>query len=200
MKKIAYLVILCTFVLSITGCTQKEITINAEEILVNTMLITPNKEAKVVYVEDFSEPYYNLAELEEYVKSQVDTFNKKNMSGKIVLDQIMLKNGQAVMQLSFDSIATYSEFSEDDAYAYSATETKEFASFGVDMFVNAKDGSYVTKDIALSGKKQDVLIINEAYDLIINGKIKYYSNNAILVDENRLQTKAGETTVVVYRK
>lgn len=198
MKKITLLGMVCLFLLSFVGCQGRQINLKAEETMSNTLLITRDKEAKVVYIEDFGQPYYNLDELKEYVTGQIDTFNNQG-DGTIKLEDMLLRNGQAVMMLSFDSLGTYSQFSEDDAYLFSADQANEAEITLPDMFINAKDNSYVTKDIALEGKKLKVLVVNAPYDVIVNGRVKYYSQNATYKSKNSVQSAAEGMTVIIYK-
>ncbi|MBP1754394.1 MAG: hypothetical protein H6Q59_792 [Firmicutes bacterium] len=44
-----------------------------------------------------------------------------------------------------------------------------------------------------------MLVINEPYDIIVDGTIKYYSENATYVDDNKLQGAAEGMTIVVFK-
>ena len=196
MKKYIFATILLLMVLAVTGCSKKEINITAEDITTNTMLVKRNGTLQVAIVEDFTKQYYKLGELEEFVKKEISTYNQTAGSDSVKIEELSLKNGKAVMLLGYEGMAHYSAFNKVTAAYYSA-DTKEVSLELPEQFINAKNGSKVDQATALKNGKNRVLVVYEPYDIIVDGKVKYYSDNATMT-ENIVKSSGEGATVVIY--
>jgi hypothetical protein len=65
--------------------------------------------------------------------------------------------------------------------------------------INAKNDSLASTEEILQNEKYKILVLNEPYNIVVDGKVKYYSENAVYVDENTIQGAAEGMTVVVFR-
>ncbi len=196
MKKYFFAAILLLSVLAVTGCSKKEINITAEDITVNTLLMKRNGTLQVAIVEDFAKDYYKLSELEEFVKEEINSYNQTVDSDAVTIEDLSLKNGKAVMMLGYTGMAHYSAFNKVSAAYYSA-DTKDVALELPDQYISAKNGDTVDRSTAIKNGKNRVLVIYEPYDIIVDGKVRYYSENATL--EGDIVKSSGEgVTVVIY--
>lgn len=198
MKKPVLCMLLLLCVLSAAGCRKEEIFITSEDVTTNTMLVKRNGQIQTAIVEDFSKTYYNLTELNEFVSKEVKAYNQKAGSDEVVIEDLELKNGKAVMILSFSGMAHYSAFNNVSA-AYFSTDTKNVAIELPEQYVSTKNGSRVNREEAMKNGKNQVLVVYEPYEIIVEGDIKYYSENASLGEDNRLDSIGEEATVVIYK-
>ena len=197
MKKVVLylLLILCLF--GLVGCKRKEISIDIEDISVNTMLVRTNGELQVAFVEAFDKNYYRLSELEEFVKQEVDVYNQKSGGNVVKIENLNIKDGNAVMLLTFSGMQHYAGFNEAwAAYFNSGANSLEEAP---DTLVSTKDGSYIDKNNILQTNGYKILAVKEAFDIIVDGSIKYHTKNAFYIDKHKIQSKAEELTVVVFK-
>lgn len=196
MKKYTFAATLLLIVLTVAGCSKKEINITAEDITANTLLMKRNGTLQVAIVEDFSKEYYKLSELEEFVKKEINSYNQTAGSDAVTIEDLSLKNGKAVMLLGYSGMAHYSAFNKVSA-AYFSADTKDVALELPDQYVNAKNGSKADAATALKNGKNRVLVIYEPYDIIVDGKVRFYSANATM--EGEVVKSSGEgATVVIY--
>ncbi len=196
MKKYFFAAILLLMVLAVTGCSKKEINITAEDITTNTMLVKRNGTLQVAIVEDFTKAYYKLGELEEFVKKEISTYNQTAGTDAVAIKELSMKNGKAVMLLSYSGMALYSAFNKVTAAYYSA-DTKDVSLELPDQFINAKNGTKVDHSTAFKNGKNRVLVVYEPYDIIVDGKVKYYSGNATMA-EDVVKSSGEGATVVIY--
>jgi len=47
--------------------------------------------------------------------------------------------------------------------------------------------------------KNRVLVLYEPYEIVVEGDIKFYSENATLLDNNKVRSTNDDMTVVIYR-
>lgn len=200
MKKIVFVIILLGVILAAAGCSKEEISITAEDISTNTMLVKRTGELQVAIVDDFDRPYYMLSELEEFASREIDEYNQAAGSEQVTIDDLGLKNNKAVMILKYTNMSHYSAFNSVPA-AYFSADTESIALELPDRYKSIKDGDIVDGATALKSNKNKVLVIYEPYDIIVDGKIRYYSENAELIEnEEGSETIRGseDMTVVVY--
>lgn len=196
-KALIYAIILFSF-LALAGCKKKEITLSADDITTNTFLVKRNGKLYVAIVEDFDKDYYNLAELNEFVTKEVDAYNQKVGSKEVTIEALELKNNKVVMILGYSKMAHYSAFNNMPA-AYFGADLKDVALELPSQYIDAKSNKAVDKDTAMKNGKNKVLVLYEPYDIIVEGNVKYYSNNASLLDDNKVRSITEDMTVVIFR-
>lgn len=196
-KAFVYIIMLLCF-LNLAGCSKKEIFITANDVTADTMLVKRNGELYVAIVEDFDKNYYNLAELNEFVSKEVNAYNKKVGSEEVKIEGLELKNGKVVMILRYSKMAHYSAFNNMPA-AYFSADTENVALELPTEYVEAKKDSLVDETVAMKNGKNQVLVLYEPYDIIVEGKIKFYSNNARYVEENKVSSNSEDMTVIIFK-
>ncbi len=198
MRRIIFASILLIFILSAAGCSKKELYISTEDVTSNTMLVKRNGQLQVAIVEDFSKAYYKLNELEEFVKKEINTYNKNAGGEDVTIEDLKLKNGNAVMLIGYTGMKHYASFNKVMA-AYFAADTKDVALELPDQYVSAKNGDLVDRSTALKDGKYRVLVVYEPYDVIVDGSVKYYSNNAKPGKDNVIHSADEGATVIIYK-
>jgi len=198
MKKLVLCTIVMLLLISAAGCRKEEIIITTEDISVNTILAKANGELKVATVEEFDKPYYTIGELKTFAMSEIDLYNQNAGGEKIIMEDSQIKNGKAIMLLSYTGMDQYSAFNKVAAAYFNGGIEDNPINMPATL-VNVKDKAPVNSDEVLKNDKYKVLIMNEPYDIIVDGAIKYYSDNAILVDKNKIKSAGEGMTVVVFK-
>lgn len=200
MKKVTLYIILILCLAMLFGCKRKVPILKIEEVETNTILVKNDGSVQAATVEGFGEKYYNLSELNDYIIKQMDAYNRKAKVDAVTLgvESLQLKDGNAVLVLNYVNLEHYSLFNEVDATLLNMEAAKSTKIMLPEVFISAKDGSFVTKETALQDNKYRVLIIHENIDVIVDGTIKYYTN-AVLVSKKKLQTDAEGETVVIFK-
>lgn len=196
-KVILYTIVMISF-FALSGCKKEEIFINTDDITTNTMLVKRDGSIYATIVEEFDKSYYNLNELNEFVSEEVNVYNQKIGSTEVAIEGLELKNNKAILILKYSKMAHYSVFNDMPAAYYSAS-TENVALELPEQYVNAKKDSVVDRDTAMKNGKNKVLVLYEPYEIIVEGDIKFYSNNATLLKENKVKSNSDDMTVVIYR-
>lgn len=198
MKKIVLSTILLLFIVTVAGCSKKELALNVEEVTVSTLLAKANGELQVATVETFDKNYYKLSELQDYVEKTVADHNKVAGGDKISIDNVELRDGKAIMILSYSGMDQYAAFNEVNA-AYFNGGIGEHSLKLPATLISSKNDSLASTEEVIQNPKYKVLIINEAYDILVDGKVVYYSDNAKLLENNKVQAAAEGATIVVFK-
>jgi thioredoxin-related protein len=198
MKRVLIGVISILSILMLAGCSKKEIFISTDNVTDNTILVKRDGSLYVAIAEEFDKSYYNLDELNEFITKEVNAYNDKQGSKEVTIEELELKNGKAVMILGYTKMAHYSAFNNVPA-AYFSSDTENVALELPSQYLDARKNTQVDKDTAFKSGKNQVLVLYEPYEIIVEGDIRYYSDNATLVDESKLKSDSEEMTVVIYK-
>lgn len=198
MKKLALCILMLLVILGTAGCRKEEKFITADEVTENTILAKSNGILQVATVEDFSKSYYELSELKKFITGEIDAYNKKAGGEKITIDDVKLRSGKAIMLLNYTGMDQYAAFNEVSAAYFSGG----VENVGLDLpetLVTAKDGALASTQEVLKDSKYKILIMNEPYHIVVDGKVKYYSDNAKMVDNSTIEGAAEGMTIVVFK-
>lgn len=198
MKKLVLFTTMLLLILGLAGCSKEEKSIDADEVTTNTLLAKSNGELQVATVEDFDKSYYNISELKQFITKEIDTYNQKAGADKIVVNSVEQSGNQAIMLLTYSGMDQYASFNKTTAAYFNGGISK----VGLDLpttLVNSKNGSLASTQEAIQNTKYKVLVLNEPYDVIVEGSIKYYSENAEPVDDNEIKSAADGMTVIVFK-
>ena len=196
MKKLAFLSVMVFMIFTLAGCKKGNVSIKTSQIEANTMLIKSDGIVQVATVEEFNESYYDLDELETYIKENLAEFNQSvGNETAVVLDALDKKAGKAIMVLEYANMEYYAEFSETEAKLLTTLSDSDLEELP-DTLQSAQEEGSISKSELTALEEAKVVILNEEYNLIVSDKIKYYSNGT-LIDAKEIQTN-GEGAVVVY--
>lgn len=198
MKKSFFLTILLLFVFLMVACSKKEIHLTKEDdITTNTLLIKRNGTLQVAIVEDFNKDYYNLNELNEFISKEINAYNAKAGGDKVSIEDLSVKNNKAVMLLNYVGMEHYALFNNTIS-AYFGTNTENVSLVLPDYYMTRK-GTKVDRATAFDNSKYRVLVVNEPFEIIIDGDLKYFSENAIVKEDGKIQSSGEDTTVIIYK-
>ncbi|NLO10164.1 MAG: hypothetical protein GX129_09920 [Clostridiales bacterium] len=198
MKRVLICIISIIGILIMAGCTKEEIFITTDDITSDTMLVKRDGSLFVAIVEEFDKSYYNLDELNEFVSKEVNAYNNKVGSQEVTIEELGLKNGKAVMILEYTKMAHYSAFNSMPA-AYFSAATENVALELPSQYMDTRKNTLVGKDAAMKNGKNQVIVLYEPYEIIVEGDIRFYSDNATFVDENKVKGNSEDMTVVIYK-
>ena len=198
MKRVLICLISILGILMLAGCAKKEIFITTDDITSDTILVKRDGSLFVAIVEEFDKSYYNLEELNEFVSKEVNEYNNKVGSQEVTIEELGLKNGKAVMILEYTKIAHYSAFNNMPA-AYFSADTENVALELPSQYVDTRKNSVVDKNTAMKNNKNQVLVLYEPYEIIVEGDIRFYSDNATFLEESKVKSNSEDMTVVIYK-
>ncbi len=198
MKKSAFCAMILLLFLGLTACSGKEKSIDIKDITESTFLARVNGELQVATMEEFDKSYYNLDELRDYIDKEVTSYNKEIGVDKITLDNVDVINGKAIMLLTYAGMEQYAGFNEVTA-AYFTGGVKDIPIKLPTTLVNAENEALASTEEIIQDSKYKILILTEPYHIVVEGNVKYYSENATYLDENEVQSASDGMTIVVYK-
>lgn len=198
MKKAAYCMMVFIFLLGIAGCSGKEKSIDIDDIKGSTLLARSNGEIQVASVEDFDKDYYKLTELEDYVDQKVTSYNKKTGADKITVNDVEIKGNKAYLLLTYSGMDQYCAFNNVTA-AYFTGGVKDIKLNLPTTLITSADESLASTKEVLQNKNLKVLVLGEPYSIMVDGKVQYYSDNALLQKSNVVQGAEDGMTIVVFK-
>lgn len=195
---LSFLLLLC--ITGIAGCSKKDLIIDSDKVSVNTFIAKADGKLQVATVEKFDQSYYKLEEAEDFAKKEIDTYNKEAGGEKVKYDDIhLLENDtEAVMVLSYTGMDQYSTFNRVPA-AYFTGGIKEYPLEIPESLINVKNTKSVNTNEVIQNSKYKVLVMYEPYQIVVDGKIMYYSEGAKLISSNKIQSVKDGATVVVFK-
>lgn len=198
MKKLAVFITLIMIISGLAGCSKNEKFLDVDKITASTLLAKSNGVIQVATVEAFDKSYYKLNDLEEFVASEIETYNQKAGKDKVKIDDIMMKGTNAVMVLTYSGMDQYATFNKETAAYFNGGVSDVPLNLPATL-INEKNGSLVSTQEIIQNSSYKILVLNEPYNIVVDGKIKYYSENAKFQDNNEIQSAGEGMTVVVFK-
>lgn len=180
------------------GCKKKDMVITADDVDHNTVLVKNDGSVQAATVETFDKNYYNLDELKGFITRQINKYNQVNGQDSIILDSLILKDGNAVLVLNYTNIEHYDNFNEVKNAFITTADAKKSNTNLPDVYVSAKDGAYASPDTALKNDKYRILVLNEKTDVLVDGTVKFFANGK-LTGKSKFETGSGEQSVIIYK-
>lgn len=172
------------------------IELKADDISENTLVVNDDGTIQSALVEDFGKDYYDIDELADFVKEDLKKYNKENKTDISFVDA-KSHDGKAVIVFDYKSIDEYGSYNGIKANVFDAGEALKDERVPANLVKNGKDG-VVPKERVYENEKYITVVVDGDTQLIVNGKIKYYAGCDVL-EENKVQAKAGERAVVVFK-
>jgi hypothetical protein len=193
-------VLLCTlFILLITiftGC-RKNLELKAENVETNTIVVKKDGSAQAAIVDVFDKDYYSLQELTDFMNEEINSYNEENGEDVIILDEIEEIDGKVILILTYSSLSHYSAFNHIETQLVSAKDARNGDINLPDVLSNKKEES-ISKETALEKDNYKVFGIKEDTNVVIDGKIMYYSNGEF-IDSSKIKANGEDETIIVYK-
>ena len=209
MKKfrcIGMIMILCAGLLA--GCGES---FTADE---NTVYVGKNGKVLTVDVEAFEADYYSEAELQDYIRAEVDAYTETAGKNSVKLSKLTVENGIAKMEMSFKTVEDYTAFNGIELYQGNTVNALA-AGYRFDTdFTKVVDGAFAgsaTKDEIYEQDDLKVVVIKANTNVQIDGEIQYVSTENVTVtgtntvsisdgsDEEDTSFETDVYTYIVYK-
>lgn len=200
MKKIVLGILMILCLASLAGCSKKNLSIDSTKVSKNTIIAKRDGKLQVATVEAFNKSNYKLTELEEFAKKEISNYNIKAGGDYIKIDDIHLVNdkSKAVMVLSYEGMEQYASFNKVTA-AYFDGGIKDYPLSVPDSLNSVKGRKPADTKEVFQNNRYKILVMYEPYEIIVDGRIAFYSKGAEMITSNKIKGAADGATVVVYR-
>ena len=197
MQKLVLSVTLVLCLIMLAGCSKND-EIDSKKTSNNTFLLKEDGSIESATVEDFDKTYYDSTELDAYVTEKINNYNTEKASEAITKKSLEIKDGKALLILTYASIEDYNSFNEKDNVLLTAAQAKGNSIELPQSFTAVKKGKTTAAATALENNKYEVLIVKEKLDVLLQGTIKYYTSGT-LKDKHGIQTSEEESTIIIFK-
>lgn len=199
MKRLFFCALVLFFSIGLTSCLGKEKSIDIDDVTDSTMLARTNGEIQVATVEDFNKDYYDISELKDYINKEIDAYNKKAGDVKIKVNKVKEKKKKAIMLLTYSGMGQYAAFNEVTSAYFAGGPDKKMPFALPTTLVNADNKELVSTQEVIADEKNKVLILTEPYHIVVDGKVKYYSENVEYTDSNEVKSAKNGMSIIVFK-
>ena len=201
----AFLILTIFMTLGLAGCGQKEVIPVTEP----TIEVTADGQLIAYLVEAFDKEYYNLAELETMVRTEIADFVKAGayvtadgVEQASVESVAMAEDGskKVVVALRFANSQIYSDYFDKETFYGTVAEAME-AGYGLSAaLTSVEDGDVFTKEQADKNRNRHILIIEDSVIVRCPTKVLYLGTNTALTKEGFVDCTQGEGLKLVIMK
>lgn len=182
LRWIVIIVVLFVMILLITNCAGGGRDTASERAAIDTSASRVSFSKKgavtVTSVESFDKDYYDAAELQQTIDSEVTAYNDAH-GGGVSAGDLTVENGTATLEMKYDSAEDYVTFNDQDMF-WGTLEEAENAGYdfsGLSGTVNAQDpeesfGEGTARTLA----QNRVIVITEPLDILTPSHILYASS------------------------
>lgn len=203
MKKHHIIGILMLAILFIGGCSKKEVKIKIDKVSEDTFFVNQEDKIELIIAEDFKESHYDLIELENFIEDELKKHNDILNEEVVSLKALVQNKNQAIMQMEFLDIHEFNRYLEVDSDYFILSEaTKEQLSRIPDELLTVKKGKTILKEDIISSKKNKnykVIILDEAYDVLIDGSIICFNEGTTVTSKNSAKSMEDAQTIIIFK-
>ncbi len=207
-KKIAKWMAACFLgsALVMSGCAQEEVYIPITE---DTVEVTKDGNLVAYLVEDFDKAYYDIGELGDMVRAEIEAYNQTNAAlaegtGRtaVAVEEVsMAEDGSSkvVVKLNFANANCYEQYMGKELF-YGTVSQAVASGYRLDgKLTELKDGdSFGTEEIVKYGEKT-ILIVEDTVRIRTNKKVLYLSANASLTEEGIIDGSSEEFKYIITK-
>lgn len=178
------------------GCSHKKGQLNLSDLKTSTLYVEADGKLQMADIEVFDKEYYDQKELKEFINTAVDEYQKEAGEESVSCSDVSVSSDMAKALFHFRSVKDYNNFINNNAQILTVQEASSNIVLP-EVFVSAEDGSKVSKEDVLKNDKYQLLIIQEALDIQVEGTIHCYSN-AMLLNDTTVQITGEDVSVIVF--
>lgn len=177
---------LLAFVLTagLTGCGSSD-----SPVTETTIEVKKNGGIVHTIIEDFSEDYYDLNTLQGTIQSACDSYNATAGEGSVTVGEASEEEGVLTVAMTYRDSSAYAGFNRQAMFAGTV---KDAYNAGYDLNVTLisaqNEGETIGKAELLGMGEKHIVILREAVDVRVWGKILYYSEDVVQTQDARTVT------------
>lgn len=193
MKKSRRLAALFLMTFCLAGCGEKF------EPTESTIYVTKKGEVKSAVMESFEEDYYNFSELTDEVEDEVKAYCLDKNEEVMTVESLTQSDDMVTLLMNYQTVGAYEEFNETLLFNGTMQEAVK-AGYVPEVLYDTEGQENVYDAESMDGLK--VIITEENVCIQTSGKIKYVSDNVILLDKKlakAIETGKSHPAFVIYK-
>ncbi len=170
---------------------------------VDTTTVSFDKDGGVTetIVEDFSQPYYDVEELKSDITSEVSAYNSKvGDEQAVTLGDVELGEDKVIrVEIHFKTCEDYKTFNEKELFWGTVADAYGAGYEFTSMRDVQQEGVVLSASDVLEKGDMHMIILEEAQQIIVPGKICYISDGVSVVEEKRaVNLNEGQNAFIIY--
>lgn len=188
MNKIRCSLLMLMMFIGLTGCSFGDSD-------TNSIYLNDKGKVKGTIIEDFSESYYDEAELKALIDQSISDYNQNGEQVKV--NKFKVSNSVAKLVTEYNTTEDYADFN-DVEFFYGTVREAVDAGYLFDIeFVSADDKNTVAGSTIKSLENYHVVVFEEKITLKLDKKILFASQNAS-IDSKKEVTLSEESEGLAY--
>ena len=180
-RNIQNVILIVLLVFLVSGCGQ------SMEPEVSSIFIDNKGQVTGAWIEDFSQDNYNLEELIEMTNSEIATYNDYIQEERVKLISLTEENNIVKLMIQYKSYEDYKNMNQEELFVGTVTHAIEK---GYEFEAALADVKNPDKMLEQSGIHElgdrKVVITNEPMHIVVPKNIKFYSEQASLINEKEI--------------
>lgn len=173
---------------------------NSFRVDTNTIYIKQDGTLKEASFELFDKEYYEETELKQYVESEIRDYNYRNVKEAITVDKVEVTDTVAAAYLTYQSVKDYIAFNESEMFAGTVKEAMDAGYDFETTFVSyEKEEAVDLLTVTGNATEHQVLILDAAMDVRLDGTIVYISTNVQKKDKKNVTLTQGGLSYIIYK-
>ncbi|MBO5278605.1 MAG: hypothetical protein J6B06_03820 [Lachnospiraceae bacterium] len=178
----------------LTACGNKSFSVDT-----NTLYIKSDGSVAEASFELFDKDYYDAAELESFVKSEVREYNYRNVKEAIAVDRVEVLDKVAAAYLNYQSLKDYIAFNELEMFAGTVKEAMDAGyDFETEFLEYTKEEKAGILDVTKESTNK-ILILDAGLDVRVEGTICFVSSNVQKKDKKNVTLTQGGLSYIIYK-
>lgn len=187
-----------TFSAMFTGCGKTEAEkYDADK---NTLFVASDSSIISTIIDTLDEEYYDVSELEEYTKREIEGYNNEIPDNAISLVSFTNENDKVKLIIKYLNAKHYFAFNREELYIASVKAALEDGYTFETGFVNYKDLKEVEPKDAVHDTSANVFIMEPTEDTVVSlpGKVTFISGHVTQMDKKTVQIPANCRSYIIY--
>lgn len=200
MRKSMMTVVLLFVLLMCSACGNKDL--QADSVEENTLLIKKDGSVQAAILEEFDKEYYDIEEAKKFIEDAIEEYNEEKGKECVKFNDIKespFEKNKICLIVTYESMDTYDEVIGAKIRHLTIDEAAEEGIIPEEL-TSLREGRAVDGEtVAKENTQYKVLALSSKFHVIVEGKIKYYTNAAVL--NNAAVQTAGKKkrAVIIYK-
>lgn len=149
--------------------------------------------------ESFEESYYDKDELQQMILTQAATYNRNAGSGSIAVEKVEVKDGVAVVQMTYAGARDYASFNKTVFFAGNAKEADQEGYELNVVLSGVKNPQETVGKADILAMEDETLLITDVSDTIkLSGKALYVSDNVTVSSDAKTVCRSSDSEGLAY--
>ncbi len=193
-SRIVISILSLTAMLAMVSCSDRGSAVDGE-----SLLLGRDGTVQSDIRESFEESYYDKEELQQAILTQAATYNRKAGGSSIAVEKVEVRDGVAVVQMTYADVSDYASFNQAVLFAGNAQDAAQ-AGYELNVVLSGvkNPSETVGKADILAMENETLLITDVSDEIVLNGKAVYTSDNVTVSGDAKTICRTKDSEKLAY--